>query len=82
MDIEKIYEAYFADVYFYVRRLSGSEHIAEEITSETFFRALRSAAGFRGACDIRVWLCQIAKNCYFFLLQKGRADGQPRCHGA
>lgn len=70
MDMEKIYEAYFADVYFYVRRLSGSEQIAEEITSETFFRALRSAAGFRGACDIRVWLCQIAKNCYFSYCKK------------
>lgn len=45
-------------------KLSGSEHIAEEVTSETFFKALHSIGKFRGQCDIRVWLCQIARNCY------------------
>ena len=30
-----------------------------------FFRAMRSLDGFRGDCEMRVWLCQIAKNCYF-----------------
>ena len=25
----------------------------------------RALPGFRGACDIRVWLCQIAKNCFY-----------------
>lgn len=69
-DFEELYEAYFNDVYLYIRRLSGSEHIAEEITSETFFKALQSVDRFRGDCDIRVWLCQIAKNCYYTYLKK------------
>ncbi len=69
-DFEKIYETYFSDVFLYIRRLSGSEHIAEEITSETFFKALRSIDKFRGDCDIRVWLCQIAKNSYYTYLKK------------
>lgn len=64
-EFEKIYRTYFDDVYRYIRRLSGNEDLAEEITSETFFKAMRSISGFRGDCDIRVWLCQIAKNCYF-----------------
>ena len=64
-EFEKIYETYFNDVFLYIRRLSGNEHVAEEITSETFFRAMRSIDSFRGDCDIRVWLCQIAKNCYY-----------------
>ena len=63
-DFENLYEMYFRDVYLYIRRLSGDEHIAEEISSETFFKAIRAIDGFRGDCDIRVWLCQIAKNCY------------------
>ena len=46
--------------------------MAEDITSETFCRALRSIDGFRGDCDIRVWLCQIAKNCYYSHLKKER----------
>lgn len=69
-EFEKIYRTYFDDVYRYIRRLSGDEAIAEEITSEVFFKAIRSISGFRGDCDIRVWLCQIAKNCYYTYLKK------------
>ncbi|MBO5458300.1 MAG: sigma-70 family RNA polymerase sigma factor [Clostridia bacterium] len=69
-EFEKIYERYFGDVFRYIRRLSGSEQIAEEITSETFFKALRSIDKFRGDCDVRVWLCQIAKNCYYTYVKK------------
>ncbi len=74
-EFESIYRAYFDDVYRYIRRLSGDEGLAEEVTSEAFFKAMRSMDGFRGDCDIRVWLCQIAKNCYFAHLKKaGRTD--------
>ena len=72
MDIETIYELYFKDVYLYIRKLSGSEQIAEEITSETFFKALQSIHKFRGECELRVWLCQIAKNCYYTHLNKNK----------
>ena len=70
MEFEQIYTTYFRDVYLYIRRLSNSEHIAEEITSETFFKAMKSIDSFRGDCDIRVWLCQIAKNCYYSYIKK------------
>ena len=69
-DFEKVYKEYFNDVYLYIKRLSGDEHIAEEITSETFFKALKSIDSFRGECEIRVWLCQIAKNCYYTYIKK------------
>ena len=69
-DFEKLYNTYFNDVYLYIRRLSGDEHIAEEITSETFFKAMHSIDSFRGDCDVRVWLCQIAKNCYYTHIKK------------
>lgn len=72
---EEIYRTYFNDVYLYIRRLSGNEELSEEITSEAFFKAMRGISGFRGDCDIRVWLCQIAKNCYYTYLKKaGRTD--------
>ena len=75
MEFEQIYTTYFRDVFLYIRRLSHDEHIAEEITSETFFKAMNSIDRFRGDCDIRVWLCQIAKNCYYSYLKKaGRTD--------
>ena len=70
MEFEEIYRTYFRDVFLYIRRLSGDDHIAEEITSETFFKALKSIDSFRGDCDLRVWLCQIAKNCYYTYQKK------------
>lgn len=69
-EFDEIYKMYFNDVYLYLKKLSGNEGIAEEITSETFFKAMRSIDGFRGDCDIRVWLCQIAKNSYYSYLKK------------
>lgn len=69
-EFEEIYRAYFKDVYRYIRALSGSEEVADEITSETFFKAMRAVDGFQGKCDIRVWLCQIAKNSYNTYLKK------------
>jgi len=69
-DFEKVYKEYFNDVYLYIKRLSGDEHIAEDITSETFFKALKSIDSFRGECEIRVWLCQIAKNSFYTYIKK------------
>ena len=69
-EFEKIYIRYFNDVFLFLKKLSKDESIAEEITSETFFKAMRSIDNFHGEADVRVWLCQIAKNCYFSYLKK------------
>lgn len=75
MEFEEIYSTYFNDVFRYIRRLSNNDHIAEEITADTFFKAMNAIHSFRGNCDIRVWLCQIAKNSYLTYLKKsGRTD--------
>ncbi|MEK4627697.1 RNA polymerase sigma factor [Solibacillus sp. FSL R7-0682] len=65
MDFEEIYQKYFNDVYLYMRSLALDENIAEEITQETFFKALKSIHQFDGKKDIRAWLFTIAKNTYF-----------------
>ena len=69
MEFEQIYNTYFKSVYRYIWKLSGDEHIAEEITSETFLKAMKSIGDFRGECDMRVWICQIAKNTYYSYLK-------------
>jgi RNA polymerase sigma-70 factor (ECF subfamily) len=71
-DFESIYEKYFQDVFLYIKALSNNEHIAEEITSETFFKAMNAIDSFKGECDIRVWLCQIAKNSFISSLRKDK----------
>lgn len=72
MEFEEIYKSYFKEVFLYVMQLSGNKHIAEEITSETFLKAIKSIDKFRGDCDMRVWLCQIAKNTYLSYLKKNK----------
>lgn len=71
-NIEQLYQMYFKDVYLYLRAISKSEDIAEELTQETFFKALKGIEKFRGECDVRVWLCQIAKNTYFKYCEKNK----------
>lgn len=70
MDFENIYNQHFRDVYLFVLSLSRNETLAEEITQETFFKALKSIHQFKGNCKINVWLCQIAKNTYFSYLDQ------------
>ena len=69
-DFEEIYNQYFQDIFRYIRGLTANVDLAEEITEDTFFKALRSIDKFQGNCDIRVWLCQIAKNSYFTHLRR------------
>lgn len=71
-ELEKIYQTYFRDVYSYILSLSKDKFIAEDITSETFLKAMKSIDGFRGDTSIRIWLCQIAKNEYFSSLRKDK----------
>ena len=72
MDFEELYSAYADDVYRYILSLCGSSHIAEDVTSETFFKAIKAINKFKGECDVRVWLCKIAKNTYFTLANKNK----------
>lgn len=69
-DFESIYTDYFADVYKYILSICRNESVAEEITQETFFKALRNINQFNGSCKVYVWLCQIAKNTYFTYCKK------------
>ena len=70
MDFEQIYQLYFRDVYLYLRSLSASENIAEEITQETFVKALKAIKSFDGSKDIRAWLFTIAKNTYYTFCER------------
>ena len=70
MEFELIYRTYFRQVYLYALKLCGNEHIAEEIASDTFFKAINSVNKFRGECDMCVWLCRIARNTYYSRLKK------------
>ncbi|MGN0468909.1 MAG: RNA polymerase sigma factor [Acutalibacteraceae bacterium] len=65
MDFEKIYNTYYMQVYSYVMTLAKSRDIAEEITQNTFYKALSAKSSFRGESDELTYLCSIAKNIFF-----------------
>ncbi len=64
------FEQYYEDVFRFLRGLSADEHLSEELTQETFYRALKSFDNYRGDADIRIWLCSIAKNLYYTQYKK------------
>lgn len=64
-EFEKIYNENVKKVYCYLLSLCRNEFLAQELTSETFCKAIMKINSFRGDCDISVWLCQIAKNLYY-----------------
>lgn len=65
MDFDALYQAHFRDVFVYLRSLSASEDMAEELAQETFVRALKAIDRFDGRQDIRAWLFTIARNAYY-----------------
>ena len=71
-EFEAIYRAYFTEVELYLRVLCKDESLAEELTEQVFFQALKALPKFRGDCDIRTWLCTMGKNCYLSHLRKQR----------
>ena len=59
---DQIYQTCFDPVYRYALSLSENTHVAEEITQETFFKAMQSLDRFRGESSLKSWLCAIARN--------------------
>jgi RNA polymerase sigma-70 factor (ECF subfamily) len=72
MDFEELYNAHADDVYHYILSLCGNPHIAEDVTSETFLKAIKAIKNFKGDCSVRVWLCQNAKNTYYNLAKRNK----------
>ena len=70
MDFEEVYNRYAQDVFRFCLSLSRNHAVADDITSETFLKAIKSGGKFAGGHSVKVWLCQIAKNTYYDYLKK------------
>ena len=71
-EFERIYREYFGDVELYLRAICHDELLAEELTEQVFFQALKALPKFRGDCDIRTWLCAMGRNAYLSHLRKAK----------
>lgn len=76
-DMEQVYRQHARTVYKFLLAQCRDEHLAEELTQETFYQAVRSIGRFDGSCRLSVWLCQIAKHLWYQHLRKRQRDPVP-----
>ena len=65
MEFEQVYKLYFKDVYIFLYGLSQNKAVAEDITQDTFLKAIKNIDKFDGRKDIKAWLFTIARNTYY-----------------
>lgn len=76
-DMEKAYRQHAQTVYKFLLAKTRNEHLAEELTQETFCQAVKSVNRFDGTCKVSVWLCQIAKHLWYQHLRKRETPVPP-----
>lgn len=72
MDYEKLFNAYYMQVYSYAVTLTRNPEQAEEITQHTFVKAMTSKSSYSGKSRELTWLCSIAKNLYYDELRRNQ----------
>ena len=73
--MKEIYQEYARPVYLYLQSLCHDEKLAEDLTQETFYRAMKTIHSFRGDCRLITWLCQISKHVWYQELEKRKKRG-------
>jgi len=75
-DFEQVYGKYYPGVYRYLMGLCRNGDLAEELTQETFFKALKSIDRYDPSMKMFTWLCAIAKNTYFTECKRLQRSGE------
>ena len=60
--MEELYRENVKLVFNYLKSLCNDSELAEELTQETFYKAIKGIKKFKGDSKISTWLCKIAKN--------------------
>ena len=71
-EFERLCHDEYQTVRLFLVRLCGDAALAEELTQETFYQAMRGWKKFRGQCAASTWLCGIAKRQFFQYCRKPR----------
>jgi RNA polymerase sigma-70 factor, ECF subfamily len=69
-----LYDMHVERIYRLTYRLTGVEHIARELTQDTFVRAFASMAAFRGESAFGTWLHTIAVSTTLNELKRRKRD--------
>lgn len=73
--MDAAYREYAVMVYKFLLSLCYEEELAEELTQETFYQAVRSVDRYDGSCKVSTWLCQIAKHLWYREMERRKRKG-------
>ncbi|WP_295587563.1 RNA polymerase sigma factor [uncultured Oscillibacter sp.] len=73
-DLHEAYARHARTVYRFLLSQCGDADLAEELTQETFYRAVCSIGRYDGTCKLSVWLCQIAKHLWYQHLRREKRE--------
>lgn len=73
-DFDRIYRQNADVVYRFLLSMTGSADLAEELTQETFYQAVKSIGRYQGNGKISSWLCGIARNVLLAYRRKARRE--------
>lgn len=68
----QLYREQVQGVFVLALRLTGDRNKAEDVTQETFLKALRGLGGYRGEAPVQVWLRRLAANAAIDTLRASR----------
>jgi RNA polymerase sigma-70 factor, ECF subfamily len=70
----ELYEKYKNAIFLYLYRSTLNQHIAEDLTQDTFLKAFQSLSSFRGESSLKTWLFKIARNTYINFSKKKQTN--------
>lgn len=75
--MEQIYLDHAKTVYGFLLTRTKDPDLAEELTQETFYRAVKNIGRYKGESSVSTWLCGIAKNLWLEQLRKKQRQTLP-----
>lgn len=74
--MDRMYRKHSRMIYAFLLSRTGEDALAEELTQETFYQAVKSLDRFKGQSSASTWLCGIANNVWLAYLRKQKRSGE------
>ncbi|MCI7619639.1 MAG: sigma-70 family RNA polymerase sigma factor [Firmicutes bacterium] len=74
--MDRMYRKHSQMIYAFLLSRTGEAALAEELTQETFYQAVKSLNSFKGQSSASTWLCGIANNVWLSHLRKQKRSGE------
>ncbi|QIB68944.1 sigma-70 family RNA polymerase sigma factor [Aminipila butyrica] len=73
--LDEVYRLYSKQVYLYAYALCGNVHMAEDLTGDTFYKAMLALD--KHVPNIKYWLLRVCRNLFFDCCRKGPKEMLP-----